>query len=192
MNHGKPEVILDVDGVQADFVKKYLETIAQVTGKQFRPEDIDQWDIAVALGLSAAEIAEVDRLVMTPEWCRSLEMCEGAQEYVPQLRAVADVHVVTSPFRGRFWPGERSEWLIDLLGFDHHDITHSHRKHRIDADFIVDDKAKTCVLWKQHHPHGTAVLWHTYFNRNDHDSGFVRVEGWQQLIALVSAWQPPR
>ena len=186
----KPEVILDVDGVMADFVKKYLETFTHLTGITYRPKDIDQWDIAEALKVDKQIVRQADSIVMTSNWCRELELLEGAKENVPKLRAIADVHVVTSPFRGRFWAGERIEWLIEELGFDHHDITNTHKKHKVHGDFIVDDKASTLVKWRAqpYNAKGQALLWSTFFNRNDADSSYVRISSWPELLAIVGAW----
>ena len=46
----KPRVLVDVDGVLADFLTPAFKIIEKLTGRLYRPEEIKQWDIFETIG----------------------------------------------------------------------------------------------------------------------------------------------
>src|SRR5258706_15787548 len=114
----KPLVYLDCDGVLANFVRGWLDSVEELTGFRFEDGEVVTWNpeespfferVADDVGKRRADLAkEVWNEVGRIGWCRSLPAFEGAREAVERLREVADVECATAPFHSsRYWPHER-------------------------------------------------------------------------------------
>ena len=177
-------VLLDVDGVIADFVDGYLSLVTIATGKRFGHEDVTEFDIGKALGLSDEEKRSVNALVMTG-FCSGLRPLGDAVRGVAKLREVADVYVVTSPWNScPTWTFEREQWLKRYVCIPHSRVLHGSAKHLVRADFLVDDKTDTLRAWGEAHPEGTAVLWDSPWNTRDGWVG-AHTSDWGELRDLV-------
>lgn len=179
-------ILLDIDGVCADFITPCLAAITVHTGKQFDPTAIDDWDIMKALHIAADDAAAIYRSMQVPGLCRSMPVYPGAVEGVQRLRAHGDVWAVTAPFGGPHWMHERDQWLVEELGFRKADILHvrSDAKHAIKGDVLVEDKTSTLVRWQAHHPTGRGVLFQRRYNERDGWPGAAATT-WSGVVAAV-------
>jgi len=181
-------LLLDADGVFVDFVKGFLATIKEVTGKEFTEDQITQFDIGKALGLSSEELAAV-YAAFKPGFCRALEPIPGAIEAIQRLNVIADVYVVTSPLSAvPTWTSEREAWVKEHLGFHHSRVIHGSAKHLVRGDFLVDDRAENCYAWNQANS-GTAVIWKRPWNVNYPWLGH-RFNEWPKLEKLIQGKDP--
>jgi hypothetical protein len=180
-------VIIDVDGCKANFIAGALPIIREITGRDHDHDDVDQFMIEKALGLTDAERDLLYARVSEEGWCYGLPMYEGAREGVTRIRAVADqVWAVTQRFKSRTWVYERDLWLMEKLAFAYDDILHvpSVAKHAIDADVMVEDKTSTLVQWQAAHPDGHGILVRRRYNENDGWTGIV-VDTWHECADRV-------
>jgi 5'(3')-deoxyribonucleotidase len=177
-------VLLDVDGVLADFVAGYLQLVCDVTGLRFQHENVTEFRIGRALGLTADD----DRAVangITQGWCAGLDPIPGAVDGYKKLSAIADVYIVTSPWnKCPTWTYEREQWLAKHFGIPHARVLHGSAKHLVRGDVLVDDKTETCVKWRDEHPDKTVVLWESPWNVRDAWGG-VLTNDWDRLVRLV-------
>lgn len=161
----KPVVLLDIDGVAANFIAGCLPYVYAITGHEHRHDDIDQYMIEKALGLDEEQTKRLYEHVCQEGWCRNLPPYEEAKTGVAELLSFADVVPVTAHFwSSKHWVYERGEWIVEHLGIPQTEIVHTHAKFRIDGDVLVDDKTAHLVKWKQHHPRGTAVRFLRNYN----------------------------
>ena len=183
----RPRVLLDCDGVLADFVSAMLRVVFEVTGKTFEPEDVTEFNFARALGLSETDADNVNWIIGDRrKFCARLVAYPGAREGVRRLRVVADIHVVTSPWNGNeTWTSEREWWLDHYFNIHHRDITHTSAKHLIVGDWLIDDKTETCRRWQESNPSGVAVQWITPHNRKDGWTGRA-TNSWDELCSWVA------
>jgi hypothetical protein len=116
-------VLLDCDGVLADFIGEVIETIVAHGGPRHTRADITEFNFTAALKLDADLARLVKRTISTePGWWYGLDPFPEAIEGVAKLREVAEVYVVTSPWNSHpNWLHEREAWLKK-----HFDIPHSH------------------------------------------------------------------
>ena len=183
----RPVVLLDVDGVLADFVNPLLARVATVTGKTFTEDDVTSWDIMESLGIDPPTGALIYDRARERGFCAALPVYKGAQDGVRELREVADIHIVTSPFRSIWWTSEREVWLQQYFSFGAHDITHTHHKHRVVGDYLIDDKVATIVAWKAAHPQGTAILWDRPSNQSMMSLDCTRTKSWAVVCDMIKA-----
>lgn len=129
-------MLLDVDGVLADFAGALLLW----AGPKYAREQLIEWDLLKALGLDHRQ-RNFDAYAGEPGFCESLQVLDGAREFVESLRAFANVVVVTSPYSAaRLWTFERLRWLERHFGITKHDVIFAKRKELVRGDFMVDDR----------------------------------------------------
>jgi 5'(3')-deoxyribonucleotidase len=145
----KPIVLLDVDGVVADFdlfLRKCIEEVA----KEYKPEK----------ELSAFQRARVWKRILTPgRLYTDVEEIPYAVQGVKSLAKVSDVYFCTSPMKAQNWCFDRQNWLKDRFDKLAGKIVFTKHKFLVYGDILVDDKIKNIDSWKEAHPRGCGVLW---------------------------------
>lgn len=182
----KPRILLDVDGIFADFVTPCLDAIHAHTGKRFHHDDVTDWDIMKSCGLDEETGNAVYKSMQVPGLCESIPAYPGARDGVERLRAWADVWAVTSPFGGDHWMHERDRWMVKNMGFHKDDVLHvrSARKHGVFGQAFVEDKTSTLKTWREHWPDQVSVLFLRNYNKADGWDG-LSADGWSHLVALL-------
>lgn len=175
-------ILMDVDGVLADFIGPAIELINLLLGTSFVREDVDQWNYDKALKLTSAQSKQVYEAMAHPGWCYEQPVIPGSREAVEKLRGFGEVIAVTAPMRGRTWGGERTEWLMDHLGFKRSEVVITSAKHLVRGDCLIDDRAENVIGWKAEHLGHAALLWDTPHNRRD--SYGWRVKSWSEVFEL--------
>lgn len=180
-----PSVLLDIDGVAANFIAGCLPVIKNLTGRDHHHDEVDNFFIEKALGLDDAQTGSLYEHVASPGWCRALPPYEGAREAVEAIRKFATIHAVTAQFfSGKQWTYDREEWIVEHLGIPKTDVIHTHAKWKIDGDVLVDDKVSHLVAWQKKHPLGRAVLFKRRYNQDGSWKGPV-VEDWPHLVGSL-------
>lgn len=169
MRCNKPRVLLDCDGVLADFIGGALRIVNSMFGTNHVSADVTEFDFAGSLGLEPVDAANVKRAIGNLQgFAASLAVLPGAIDGVRRLRDVADVYVVTAQWIGNLtWTHERERWLDRHFGIQSIRVIHTSAKYVCSGDVLVDDKTSTCEEWRAAHPDGIAVQWSTPHNRLD-------------------------
>lgn len=165
----RPRILLDVDGVSADFITPCLDAIHAHTGRRFAPEDVTDWDIMKSLGIGTEDAIAIYKSMERPGLCMDIPVYPDAREGIASLREWADVWAVTAPFGGPHWMYERDRWLVERLGFHKSHVLHvrSEAKPGIVGDALVEDKTSTLKAWSAAHPNKRGVLFLRNYNQND-------------------------
>lgn len=183
-------VLIDVDGVIANFSQLYLDCLREATGMHRTVEEIKVWDVGDALGLTRTERAAVHSQLQLPGRAFSMRNYPHTIEAVQKLAAHADVYFVTSPFPSPTWTFDRDQWLQVRFGELGKRVTYTHDKHICSGDVLVDDKPENVVAWiKENYP-GCAVLWAQPYNELAYDQamrlrGVVRTNDWSRVFELA-------
>ncbi len=180
-------VLLDVDGVLADFAGRFLDLVNAHWGTNHRPEDVTTYDIAAALGWARKQAEVAYGLISEDQdFAADLAVFPGALDGVRALGAVAEIYAVTSPWHSHpRWAHDRTNWLWRHFEIPASRVVHTAAKHICVGDFLVDDKTETLERWQAEHPAGVAVQWITPHNRRDGWNG-IALKDWGELVALVS------
>ena len=87
-------ILLDCDGVLADFISRMLETVARVTGRVHSPDQVTKFDFCAALGLTYDEARAVKKGIgETAGFCSSIRPYPDARHGVRALREIGRAHV---------------------------------------------------------------------------------------------------
>ena len=187
-------VLLDCDGVLADFIGSVLDAVADEIGIRYTHEDIKEFNFTKALNLDADVARRVKRTISEgPGWWFALAPFPEAIEGVAKLREVANVYIVTSPWNSHpNWLHEREAWLKKHFGIPHSHVVACSAKYIVSGDLLVDDKTDALVKWEDEqkswwqNEDGTkgetfGVQWQTPHNRLDEWSGR-STRSWSELL----------
>lgn len=187
----RPLVLLDVDGVLADFITPAFKIANGLLGTDHKPDDLDIWDMAEWLKLEKHQSTAFYDAVKLEGFHDDLPVYPGAVEGVKRLQEIADVHIVTSPMYGKTWCSERWNWLYKHFGIKSKDVTHTHAKHYFRGDFLVDDKPENVLKWQSRNAEGTGLLWDQKYNwALIGEKVFIRVQSWNEVLEHVENWAP--
>jgi 5'(3')-deoxyribonucleotidase len=179
----KPDFLIDVDEVLADFVSPAMVLISEVLGRPWGLADapLDQWDMFAAL--TQEEKAAVFSRLNDQGFCASLKPTLGSQDFVEELHQHCDVYAVTAPHHGSFyWVPERNEWLGDIFGIDRKHIIHTDAKYMCKGAYFLDDNPQHVLRWKQRHHDGRGMLWSTTHNQRLKGHEDIRVHSWEEVL----------
>ena len=164
---GLRRVLVDVDGVLADFVKDILTAV----GSDLTDKDIKTWDLFGELNEQQAEKAL--QVMADSEFWRNMTVLPHAKETIAQLRQHYDVRFLTSPWakpdRGWLchgWGYARFHWLKDNFGAEPSDLIISYDKTVVKGDILIDDKFEYVRDWQAFHPQGKAILMDRSYNQS--------------------------
>lgn len=185
----RPITLLDCDDVLGDFHGATLGFINQHRGTSYTRDDVTDWDIFESLDCKDLEPA-LDAAIELDEFCLNIPVLPGVHEALKELRSISTVLCLTAPHHAPRWPGHRSRWLEEQLGFDKRHRVSTHAKHGYFGDVFVDDNGPNVSAWKKfwmehRFPEHTGVVWNKLYNKYHVDENIVRVASWDEVIALV-------
>lgn len=178
------DILLDCDGVLADFVTPAFEIANGITGKNLHPDELDRWDIADFFGLDKKQETNFYECMKSQGFARhNLVPYPEAKKAVEKLKTLGHVHIVTSPMHSRTWCYDRWEWLAHHFDIHRRNVIHADQKHLVTGDFFLDDKPENVRAWKERHHLGWGFLLDRPFNRS---TDMNRVS-WAEFVTLVEA-----
>lgn len=182
------KVLVDCDGVLADFLRALLEWVKETTGTQYYPFNVTNYDILESIGEGHLKQA-MQTHAGNGGWCSSFKPIHGAKRALDILRLEHDVVCVTTQMSTPAWAFEREKWLEEHMGFKKDDIIFTKGKHHVPGDVFLDDSGENCIRWHEEHPNSVSVVWDTSYNQDAEPSyptrNFKRVKNWHDFIALV-------
>lgn len=160
----RPVVLVDCDGVLADFTQATLDGVLKVSGRKYDRSDVTTWEIFDSLAETEDTKGAVYGLLKGRGGCLGIPVLPGAVDGIQTLSNVADIIVVTSPFRGsETWVHERGLWLEKYFGSAISGVIHTRHKERVHGDIFIDDREANvqawCDYWKYRDPKCIGVTW---------------------------------
>lgn len=185
----RPIVLLDCDGVLANFIERNLRELADAFGIVRDHDDVTDWRLEASLGLTEDQRHHMKAQWSLPGFAASMEPYRGAREGVDGLRAVADVYCVTAPmWSSPTWQHERTEWLGRYFGFERDQVVSTAAKHLVNGHVLVDDRVDVLGRWLSTHGSigwgGQAVAWSHKYNESATWYG-LRTNKWADVIGLA-------
>jgi len=161
-------LLLDVDGVVADFIRGMEEKAGfKFTEEQLKTFYCDRQ-------VSPTKRSKIYEIARDPSFWESLPLIEGAKEGLRHLNALGyKITWVTSPWKGcEGWEEARKAWLnkhfdIDRMG---QEVKVMSDKSEVDGDIFIDDKVDNIRDWKKNHSKGRAYIYDAPSNKNFHNA----------------------
>lgn len=158
----KPILVLDVDGVLADFTGATLAFLERNYGI-YCDEPLKSWDFLDHPALRPYRKAAKGHWT-TPNFCADLQPLPGTVAAVQEMRRWARIRFATSPMETNpTWIRERNAWLALHFGAYEEDVRHTKKKSESPGHVFVDDKYENVVEYQGVHP--TALVYlrtHSY------------------------------
>jgi len=186
----KLEILVDVDGVLADFTSEVLATLHNINGINYTIDMVDQWHIEKALDLDRDDWAECVNHIQSPGFARNLKPYPGAIEAVKKLAEYHEVCFVTADWRGSpTWVFDRNHWLTDHFGPLGKKVVHTSHKYRVCGNVLIEDKPANIHQWAPRQK-GSAILFDRPYNRSyTDDQGVFKIEGNVHYMTRVHDWE---
>jgi len=176
----KPIFLCDVDGVIADCQGTIHEFAQELLSRDLPPPSTwRSYEFHEGMGFSKYDAEYFYREVLTAFDPAEIRLYPGMYETVDELKELATVVFVTSPCkRHPEWMFAR-ERLLECLDCE---VIHTHSKHRVQGDYLLDDKASTIIKggpWR-------GLLWDQPWNRNSPcPPPSERVKSWERVIEIL-------
>ena len=153
-------LLLDVDGVIANFGQYYLDIVEKKLGHKFTIQDLIEWNYWDVLKLSKYEKQIIDNELRASGCASRLEPYPDAIDGVKALMEVVDVRFVTAPLRGNpTWVYDRGNWLRGYFGSTMADNTiYTDNKELVFGHAFVDDKMSNLDDWAKRNSAGIPVM----------------------------------
>jgi|SRR5882672_378803 len=177
----KPTILLDVDGVIANFIARACRTIVLVTGERYAPQDFKSWDLKETL--SAQDMRVLDMAMKTYGWCASILNYGAAAEFVRELKGLGEVIALTAPLESEFWLNERKAWLKDI-GISDVIFCSGKNKPRVAADFLIEDNLQTVNQWAENND-GDALLLDRPWNQGETHPYVTRCDDYRNVLNAI-------
>jgi 5'(3')-deoxyribonucleotidase len=186
----RPVVLMDCDGVLADFITATLDRLHAVSGQKYEHDRISTWEVFSSLPPEAlVHQSRVYEYLKQAGGCLGIPMYAGAQEGVWRLQEIAEVIIVTSPFKGgRTWTHEREEWLEKYFQISHENVIHAKRKEFVSGDFLIDDKPSNLQAWRATHPLGRPIYWKNPQFSETLPAYVMCTQSWDDVVREVKGW----
>lgn len=139
-------ILVDLDGICADLLRRVLGVIHRDWGVELRVEDITTFQVPNHVpGMSRSQFYKI---LNRPGFFDNLPLIDGALEAVHALRDGGrnEVLICSSPAGPDSARGKLT-WCERHLGVPRKQVILTNRKTLIDADWIIDDRPETLEEW---------------------------------------------
>lgn len=181
-------LLLDCDGVLADFHTSMLPVIERVTGNKHTLEELNtSWEIFDSLPYDKETVAHCYDQARLAGFCAMLGVYPGARAGIAALKEFGvELYIVTTPMESRFWVIEREQWLKRHFDIPREQVLQVHAKELVQGHVFVDDKAANVRAWQRENPDGVALLWNTQYNGRE-GKDLIRINNWVTLFRIVTS-----
>lgn len=164
----KQTLLIDVDGVLADFVRVWLDVAKEVSGTSFEPKDVRDWAFK-SLGLTPEQYQEVWNRLEAVD-VTSFPLIDESLTYklaIAEKQLGFDIYYVTTPMpKNHRWHAGRLAWLEKHFNAEPRQVIFTHDKGLIHGDVLIEDNLVNALHWAHYHPQGRAmVIEKPYFDR---------------------------
>jgi len=172
-------LLLDMDGILCDLVKKWFAVYNKDYGEALRPEEMKSW----GPHRYAKKGRVIYRYLSKPGFFLDLEPIPGAVAGVRRLIHWGhDVVIVTAARHGH---ADKLGWLARHLPFLHpHQVIFAHRKELVRGDVLFDDSPRNLAAFL---PWGLPVAMDYPYNQ---EAPGERVHSWEEFLELIESRFP--
>jgi 5'(3')-deoxyribonucleotidase len=177
-------ILVDCDGVMADFTSEYLNVLHLQTGRDVPHTAITEFDFAKCGICTPDEDKEVwAHIKARPGAIRGLRAYPAIGTALADLRELGDVVCVTGPVWGSSWAEERFQWLAEY-GFSAKTVVFASNKALIAGDVLIDDALHNLQDWRLENHRGFGICVDRPWNR--HGTQHPRVMGLAGAAAYLT------
>jgi 5'(3')-deoxyribonucleotidase/uncharacterized protein with PQ loop repeat len=175
-------IAIDMDETIANSLKEHIRRFNEAFGANLIEEDLRGRNIEDLA--PADQRTAVRRMVRDESFFEDLEVMDGAPEVILGLAAQHDVFIVSAAMEIPASFAAKYRWLQRHFSFiPAASVVFCGDKKIIDADYLIDDEPRHFRGFR-----GIGILFSAPHNAKE--SGFSRVENWQQVSRLLTVSHP--
>ena len=173
------QLLVDMDGVVARLMEKWLAVYNAEYHDNLRPEDIKTWHAEQYARKCSP--GEFNAIINRPGFFADLEVMPYAIEITKKLQDQGNTiyFVTATPYDSQTAGYDKMQWVdrhFPHIGKDH--VIQAHHKNMVKGDLLLDDGPSNL----EHFP-GVKVAFDAPYNRNVHAN--YRISYWPQLEEVV-------
>jgi len=138
-------ILIDMDGITADLLKKWLHTYNEEWSDTVTKADIKTWAMHKAVKAKCG--TAIYKMIERPGFFDWVEPLPGAVEAVKRLQEHHEVRIASAP-AGPDSARAKLSWCEDVLGIPRREVILTHEKDWIEADLLIDDKPGAIRAWR--------------------------------------------
>lgn len=182
-------ILLDMDGITADFFGPLLHEYQRRTGESVPIERITEWD----MGKNVSHPETIFAIFHEHGFFENLPPVPGAIEAIKRFLELGHEVVIVSAPCTPHSAAEKIKWCAKHLPFmDQKNLILCHHKYKytISGDVIVDDNAETASRYTQENKNSIALTIAYNYNKITPNPYTLRAEGtpescWKQIVDVI-------
>ena len=172
----KKRILIDMDHVMADITSQFIIWYQRATGVEMNRADL----LGKPEDLAFPEPRLIREFLHTPGFFATAPVIPGSQSVIRELNQLYDVYIVSAAMEFPQSLPEKYAWLLKHFPFIHwQQIIFCGSKKAVSGDFMIDDHVKNLTHFK-----GEKLLFTATHNINMHDTGYRRVNNWEEIKDL--------
>ena len=172
----KKRILIDMDHVMADITGQYIKWYQQATGVEMTRDDL----LGKPEDLAFPQPGLIRNFLYSPGFFACAPVIPGSQSVIRELNQVYDIFIVSAAMEFPQSLAEKYAWLLKHFPFIHwQQIIFCGSKKPVSGDFMIDDHIKNLTHFK-----GEKLLFTATHNINMHDTGYRRVNDWDEVRDL--------
>ncbi|HLA59757.1 MAG TPA: hypothetical protein VK622_13380 [Puia sp.] len=172
----KKRILIDMDHVMADITAQYIKWYQRATGVEMNRADLQ----GKPEDLAFPEPRLIREFLHAPGFFATAPVIPGSQPVIKELNQLYDVYIVSAAMEFPQSLSEKYAWLLKHFPFIHwRQIIFCGSKKAVSGDFMIDDHVKNLTHFK-----GEKLLYTATHNINMHDTGYRRVNNWEEIKDL--------
>jgi 5'(3')-deoxyribonucleotidase len=181
------ELLLDVDGVFANFIDRAFDVVEKFYGKRYAVHEMKAWDLFEMFPREPKKEKKCYEEFKKKGFCMSLDVYPGSHDAVKKLHEkTPHVYFATSPINGPHWAYERAQWLKKQFNVPTSRVINTSAKWQLIGDVLLDDRPDNLYQWLLRHPYGQGILWGQPYNESAPAHPRVkRVTTWDEVYQIV-------
>jgi 5'-nucleotidase len=180
-------ILVDMDGILANFNKKIIEMYNASTGENKLVSDITRYDFST---FSRTDL--IHSFYRSKGFFKSLEPMPGAEAYLEEILKLGHhVEIVTQlPIASKWASTEKTEWLKYYFPyFNLNNITFTRNKYLMRGDILFDDNPKHLETWAAlNRLESTFTIQYEYNKHCNVDYMLQYDSAWQQFYMAISEY----
>tara|TARA_Y100000310_G_scaffold330212_1_gene401488 strand:- start:1026 stop:1610 length:585 start_codon:yes stop_codon:yes gene_type:complete len=185
MYNKKPIILIDVDGVLADFLTPTLNLINGIIEHPVTEKDITQWDIFKSIKSEKHDIEKICFEEYSKDgFALSLKPYSNCIDSINHINNIANLYFVTVPVvSSKTWCHDRVAWLKKYFNINDEQVIFTHKKSLVRGNMLIDDRIEYVKSWSKAHQNGTAILWKQPYNQ--YESHDLILNDWDFIVKKV-------
>ena len=172
----KKRILIDMDHVMADITTQYILWYQNATGTEISRDDL----LGKPEDLAFPQPRLIREFLHTPGFFRTAQVMPGSQSVIKELNQLYEIFVVSAAMEFPQSLSEKQEWLLQHFPFIHwQQIIFCGSKKPISGDVMIDDHVRNLSVFN-----GEKLLFTATHNVDMHDTGYRRVNNWEEVGAL--------